>query len=134
MRWLWGAVLVATAALAGCTPRVEPPTPGTGTADPARPEFYTGRVRPIFVRQCAHCHLGMSHKGDLALSSKAAILKGGKHGAIIVPGNPDASLLVKAIRQEPGVKPMPEDSRLADADIDTISRWIQAGAIMPDPQ
>ena len=74
----------------------------------------------------------MSHKGGLGLSTTAAVLKGGKHGAAIVPGDPDASLLVKMIRREPGVKPMPEDRRLADADIDTISRWIKAGAAMPD--
>ena len=100
----------------------------------ARPEFYTTKVRPIFETNCYRCHGGMNHRGGLSLATKAGILKGGKDGAVVVPGNPGASLLVKLIRHEGPVedpKPMPPKDKLSDADIATVERWIRAGAVMP---
>ena len=64
-------------------------------------------------------------------------MHGGKDGAVIVPGHPEQSLLVKLIRHEGPVsdpKPMPPRSKLSDADITAIAEWIRAGAVMPaDP-
>ena len=100
----------------------------------ARPEFYVQHVRPIFQDQCFRCHGGMNHRGGLNMSTRAGMYKGGKDGAVLVPGDPGKSLMVKAIRHEGqngSPKPMPEKSKLSDADIGTIERWIRAGAIMP---
>jgi cytochrome c len=65
------------------------------------------------------------------MDTRAAMMKGGKDGAAIVPGNPNASRLMKALRHEPGPKPMPQNRKLSDRDIETVRRWIEAGAIMP---
>lgn len=100
----------------------------------ARPEFYTTKVRPIFEANCYRCHGGMNHRGGLNLATRAGVMKGGKDGAVVIPGDPGASLLVKLIRHEgptndPG--PMPPKSKLSDADIATVERWVRAGAVMP---
>lgn len=100
----------------------------------AKPEFYTQKVQPIFAANCYRCHGGMNHRGGLSLSSSAGILKGGKDGVVLVPGDPADSLLVKLIRHEGPAndpKPMPPKAKLSDEDIATVERWIRAGAAMP---
>ena len=103
--------------------------------DAAKPEFYTTRVQPIFEANCGRCHLGNNRRGGLNMDTRAALLKGGHDGAVIVPGDPDKSLLVKLIRHEgPADDPMPmppKADKLSDADIATVSKWIKAGAVMP---
>ncbi len=106
-------------------------------ADAGKPAFYTQNVRPIFEANCARCHEGMNHRGGLSMSTRAGMLKGGKHGPAIVPGDAN-SLLVKLIRHE-GPKENPMDmpvkqSKLSDAEVATVTQWVKAGAIMPpDP-
>jgi cytochrome c len=99
----------------------------------ARPEFYIAHVKPIFENNCYRCHGGMNHRGSLSMATRAGMAKGGKDGAVIVPGDPTRSLLVRSIRHEkPPEKPMPPKSKLSDQDIATIERWVKAGAIMPE--
>jgi mono/diheme cytochrome c family protein len=133
-----GLAIVAVAVL-GCNTvnQPTPPIPGS-TDDPTSPEFYTGHVKPIFQKHCFRCHAGINHRGELSMSTRASLLKGGHSGKVIVPGDPAASLLVKLIRHEGTTKvpgPMPsKSSKLADADIATVERWVRAGAIMPPDQ
>jgi cytochrome c len=101
----------------------------------AKPEFYRQKVQPIFAANCYRCHGGMNHRGGLSLSTRATILKGGKEGVVLVPGDPSKSLLVKLIRHEGLANdpmPMPPKAKLSDADIATVERWVRAGAIMPE--
>jgi cytochrome c len=111
------------------------PAQMVGHEDPAKPEFYTYRVRPIFQANCYKCHGGMNHRGGLNMQMRAGLLKGGHVGPAIVPGDPANSLLVRLIRHEgPANDPMPmpsKQAKMSDADIATIERWIKAGAIMP---
>jgi len=104
-------------------------------AEAANPAYFTGKVKPILVTNCYRCHAGMNRRGGLSLGTKAGILKGGKDGVVIVPGDPAKSLLVTLIHyagpaDDP--RPMPPRGKLPDQDIATIERWIRAGAIMPD--
>ena len=126
-----GVGVMAMAALAGSGLR-----PVAAQDAASKPAFYTEKVRPIFVASCAQCHLGMNHKGGLSLETKAATLKGGRDGVVIVPGDPANSLLVKLIRHEgPADDPMPMPQRadkLSDANIAIVTQWIKAGAVMPD--
>jgi len=126
-----GVGVMAMAALAGSGLR-----PVAAQDAASKPAFYTEKVRPIFVASCAQCHLGMNHKGGLSLETKAATLKGGRDGVVVVPGDPANSLLVKLIRHEGPAddpKPMPPKSpKISDADIATIEMWVKAGAVMPD--
>ncbi len=104
-------------------------------ADPAaNPAFYTSRVQPILQANCYRCHAGLNHRGGLMLDSKAGLAKGGHDGAVIVPGHPEQSLLVKLIRHEGPPNdpmPMPPKGKISDADIATIEQWVRAGAVMP---
>jgi cytochrome c len=128
-----GLVVVAVGVLAGNGLR------GVEAQDAAnKPAFYTEKVRPILVTNCAKCHMDAYHKGGLSLETKEATLKGGRDGAVIVPGDPANSLLVKLIRHEgPADDPMPmppKAPKISDADIAVVERWIKAGAVMPpDP-
>src|SRR5579864_6381411 len=72
---------------------------------PAAQEFYANRVVPILQTNCLKCHDEMA-SGGLRLDSYALIRKGGQDGPVIVPGDPDASLLIQAIRRT-GSRKMP---------------------------
>src|SRR4051794_3335363 len=73
-----------------------------GAASPA--EFFEKEVRPVLVARCHSCHGNGKKKGGLSLASRAALLKGGDSGPAVVPGKPDASLLIKAIRHDGELK------------------------------
>ena len=68
------------------------------TAPAASADFFESKVRPVLANNCYNCH-GNSQLGGLRLDSRDGMLKGGKSGPAIVPGNSDDSLLVRAIRQ-----------------------------------
>ncbi|MFM8273805.1 MAG: DUF1549 domain-containing protein, partial [Gemmata sp.] len=88
-------------------------------------------VRPLLVEKCQSCHGAEKAKGGLRLDSRAALLKGGDSGPVIVPGKPAESLLVKAVGYAGDLK-MPPKGKLSDAEIALLSRWIEAGAVWPD--
>lgn len=119
------------AVLTGCGPAV----PKVKITDPSNPEFYTQNVQPILQSNCFRCHGWMNHRGELSLQTRAGMLKGGKNGPALVPGDPARSLMVRLIRHEgPASHPMPmppKKPKLSDADIATIEQWIKAGALMP---
>jgi len=131
-----GSILIG---LAGCNS--EPPRPHVDY-DPATVEFYRQDVAPIFKTNCFRCHGGMNRKGDYSMQTSASLLRGGKHGVALVPGDPEASLLVRLIRHEdvktgvaPEPGPMPHKrKKLSDAEIAIVERWIKAGAILPPDQ
>jgi mono/diheme cytochrome c family protein len=109
----------------------------TPPAAEATPEFYTEHVQPVFQANCYRCHAGMNHRGGLQLDTRESLMRGGKDGAVIVPGDPEQSLLVKLIRHEGPANhamPMPPKGKLSDADIAAITDWIRAGAVMPAEQ
>lgn len=124
------AVVAASvlAGLAGCSHRPSGPPPPVSS-----PEYYSQVVQPILRENCYRCHGGMNHKGNLRLDGPDAILRGGKTGAVLVPGHPESSLLITLIRHEqktdpPG--PMPPKSKLSDEEIAEITAWVKAGAAM----
>src|SRR5437868_864138 len=71
-------------------------------AEPSRADldFFESRIRPILVNHCYKCHSQASEKlkGGLRLDTQADLLKGGNTGPVIVPGHPENSLLIKAVR------------------------------------
>ena len=106
--------------------------------DASKPAFYTTKVRPILEAQCGECHMGTNRKGGLVIDTQAGLKKGGRDGAVIVPGDTENSLFVKLIRHEgPADDPMPmppKKPKMSDADIAIITAWVKAGAVMPpDP-
>jgi WD40 repeat protein len=95
------------------------------------PPSYSKDVVPILKKNCIICHSHGAHKSGLVMDSYDALMKGGTHGASIVPHDADASRLVAML--EGGAKPrMPlDDDPLPSSDIAIIKDWINAGAIGP---
>lgn len=89
-------------------------------------------VRPVLVERCLKCHGAEKQWGSLRLDSRAGILKGGDSGPAIVPGQPEQSLMVKAIRHVDDELKMPPKDKLSDRQITDITSWIKAGAAYPD--
>ncbi|HXJ42053.1 MAG TPA: DUF1549 domain-containing protein, partial [Bryobacteraceae bacterium] len=98
--------------------------------DASSPTFFEAKIRPILATSCYACHTD-SMLGGLRLDSSAAMLKGGKRGPAIVPGDPDKSVLIKAILQtDPDLK-MPMGSKLKPAEVADLTAWVKAGAVWP---
>ena len=96
-------------------------------------EFFEARVRPILTSNCIDCHRDGRARGRLQLSTLADLLKGGGSGPAIVIGDPDASLLIQAIRHEDPDRAMPEDAPpLSARDVATLEEWVRMGAPWPD--
>jgi cytochrome c553 len=100
------------------------------TPAPGSVEFYTQRVQPILDDNCYSCHQE-SQSGGLRLDSYSAIIKGGGKGPSIVPGDPDASLMIKYIRRQGAIK-MPPKHALEASEIADLTAWVKAGAIGSD--
>jgi cytochrome c len=137
--WKKMAVSISAAALMASAALWQPKPVAARAQDPApgSTEFYTQKVKPIFEANCYRCHGGMNHRGGLSIETMAGMLKGGHDGAVLVPGHPEQSLLVKLIRHEgpaddPMPMPPPPREKISDADIATITAWVAAGAKMPD--
>ena len=62
-------------------------------------EFFETRVRPVLAEHCYSCH-GRLVRGELRMDSRESLLEGGVSGPAIVPGDPDASLLIRSVRHE----------------------------------
>jgi cytochrome c553 len=105
--------------------------PQTPAATAQQIEFFEGKIRPLLVNSCFDCHTA-DEKGGLRLDSRAAILKGGESGPAVVPGDPDSSLLIKAVRHTQGIPKMPRSAdKLSDAEIAALAEWIRMGAPWP---
>ena len=97
-------------------------------------EFFEKKIRPVFATRCFVCHSAAAPRiqGGLQLDSRDALRKGGNSGAPIVPGDPDSSLLIKALRYtDPNLK-MPPGKALPPEVVADFEQWIRMGA--PDPR
>jgi hypothetical protein len=105
----------------------------TGTADEGVTDFFERQVRPVLVERCYKCHSADSEKikGGLTLDTPEGWLKGGEHGPAIVPGAPEQSRLIEAIRYGNEDLQMPPKQKLSEAEIANITSWIKMGAPAP---
>jgi len=94
-------------------------------------EFFETKIRPVLASNCYSCHSG-SKLGGLRVDSREALLQGGKSGAAIVPGDPDKSLLIKAVRQTEAKLKMPMGGKLKDTEVEDLVAWVKAGATWPE--
>ena len=92
-------------------------------------EFFEKRIRPVLAKQCYSCHGPDQQLSDLRVDSRQSLLKGGKRGSAILPGNPEQSLLISAVRHDD--LQMPPTSKLTDTQIQALAEWIQVGAPWP---
>jgi uncharacterized protein DUF1549/uncharacterized protein DUF1553/cytochrome c len=94
------------------------------------PEFFEAKVRPVLAGNCYDCH-AEDQLGGLRLDSRDGMLKGGKSGPAIVPGDPDNSLMIQAVRQIRDTLKMPKGGHLKPDEIDALAEWVRAGAVWP---
>jgi hypothetical protein len=104
----------------------------SGLAYPAS-DFFETRVRPVLAKNCFACH-GASHMGGLQLDSREHVAKGGQDGSIVIPGDPDKSVLIQAVRRTHARFKMPPSGPLADQEIADLATWIKDGAVWPETQ
>ncbi len=105
------------------------PKPPEITAEAA--EFFEKNVRPVLAQNCLGCHGENLQMVGLRLDSRDAVLKGTGQGHIVViPGEPEKSALVQAIRYTGKIK-MPPTGKLPDKDIEALTEWIMMGAPWP---
>lgn len=94
-------------------------------------QFFETSIRPILVEHCQKCHGEAKQWGNLRLDSRQAFLAGGDTGPAIVPGEPEKSLLIRAIRQTDDELKMPPKGKLSDKQIADFIVWIKQGAHFP---
>lgn len=126
LAWLLGATALPAAESA--------PKPLTAE----QTDFFEKKVRPLLVEHCHKCHGPVKSKAGLRLDSRKAILEGGDQGPALVPGNPDASILIQAIRYEgdnaknPRLPNMPPKAKLDAKAIEALTTWVKIGAPYPE--
>jgi hypothetical protein len=98
---------------------------------PAAVQFFETKVRPVLVENCFKCHSDKKQRGGLRVDSLAAILQGGDQGPALVPGAPEKSLLIKAIRHEDKDLKMPPENKLAKEQVADLMQWVKMGAPWP---
>jgi cytochrome c553 len=93
-------------------------------------DFFEKKIRPLLVERCYSCHGNGKQKGGLSLVSRESLLKGSDSGPVVVPGHPEQSRLVEAIRYEKDTR-MPPKGKLPDDAIADLIAWIEQGAPWP---
>ena len=104
-------------------------------ADAAGIEFFEKKIRPLLVDKCYQCHSADSEKvkGGLLLDTREALLKGGDTGPALLAGDPEKSLLVKAVRYtDENLQMPPKGKKLSPEQIADLEAWVKMGA--PDPR
>ena len=93
-------------------------------------EFFERRIGPILRDSCLKCHGGERTRNSLDVSTRQDLLRGGDAGPAIIPGDPDRSLLIKAVRYQDNLH-MPPKGKLAADKISDLAEWVKRGAPWP---
>jgi len=100
------------------------PTPGAVSA----PGF-AADILPLFQGQCAACHSATQPLGGWNSSSYAGVMESGDHAPVVIPGNPEGSLLIQKLLGTQTVgSPMPPARLLPQEQVQVVIEWIRAGA------
>jgi hypothetical protein len=121
-------VCAASVALLSIAARAAEPTK-------AQLDFFESKIRPVLANNCYKCHSTKAEKvkGGLLLDSREALAKGGDSGVAVIPGDPDKSLLIKAVRYaDPDLQMPPKGDRLTEQQVNDLIAWVKMGA--PDPR
>ncbi|HND55593.1 MAG TPA: DUF1549 domain-containing protein, partial [Pirellulaceae bacterium] len=132
------AVILATTAPVFSSSFLSPlcDSPQAAAAEDASDEgvmYFERHVRPLLIEHCYKCHSARDDKrqGGLVLDSRNGWMKGGEQGPSVEPGNPDASLLIRAVRYTDPDMQMPPDKPLPKDAIERLEKWVRIGAPAP---
>jgi mono/diheme cytochrome c family protein len=109
------------------------PAPPQAALTTEQAAFFEKNIRPVLANNCYGCHSADSKAaGGLLVDSRETLLKGGRSGPAIIPGDPDDSLLLKRIHLSDEKHRMPkDDDPLQKSDVDNLTTWIKEGAFWP---
>jgi hypothetical protein len=93
--------------------------------------FFETKIRPVLVDRCVECHSGDEPESGLNLESRAGLLRGGELGTAVLPGKPDQSLLISALKHDEFIK-MPPKEKLPTRQVLDFTRWVKMGAPWPN--
>ncbi|HZZ77255.1 MAG TPA: PSD1 and planctomycete cytochrome C domain-containing protein [Gemmataceae bacterium] len=100
--------------------------------DDALVDFFERKVRPVLANNCYNCHSANTKAiANLRVDDRNGLVKGGNRGPAIIPGNPEKSLLIQAVKKTHAKVKMPPEHDLTAADIDALVRWVKDGAAWP---
>ena len=86
----------------------------------------------MLVNNCYTCHSASTNaKGGLRVDDRNGLLQGGNSGPAVVPGAPDKSLLIQAVRHSGDASKMPPKKKLSDQEVADLTRWVQDGVAWP---
>ena len=97
----------------------------------AEAKLYEDLVKPILSQRCYTCHSTAKQKGKLRLDDKESLLKGGKHGVVLVANKVDESEIILRLLlplDEKDHMPPKEKSQLTSTEIEILKLWIVSGA------
>lgn len=121
--------LLAVLGVTGVQARQEKPALATAIT-PQQAMFFESKVRPVLVNNCYGCHAGNNIRADIRVDSLAGLLKGNARGPILVPGDPDKSVLIHVLNYDGKVK-MPPAGKLRAEEIAALTAWVKMGAPWP---
>ena len=104
---MMGRILLVLAVAAGLS--AVGPEAVAGDPGAASESFFELKVRPVLAGTCVKCHGEKKASGGLRLDSREAMLAGGESGPAVVPGDPEGSLLVRAVRHADETLKMPPE-------------------------
>lgn len=110
--------------------RAQEPLPDNSQTEAAQQTFFEKHVRPLLATHCYECHAQKKQSGNLRLDHHSFLLKGGDTGPAIVPGDPESSLLIEAVRYDS--YEMPPTGKLPNDQIAILTKWVAEGAWWPD--
>ena len=124
-------VIAATSAVAAAPDRA--PTVAAEPT-PQQLDFFEAKIRPVLVEHCYKCHSVKSDKlkGSLYVDGRDGLLHGGDSGPAIVPGDPDKSVLIEAVRYGNEDTAMPPKQKLPAPVIADLEAWVKMGAPWPN--
>ena len=95
-------------------------------------KFFESKVRPLLAQSCYQCHSQQAKilYSNLRVDDLTALLNGGARGPAIIPGDPDSSQLIQAVRYEN--LEMPPSGRLSEDQIEVLVKWVEMGAPWPN--
>lgn len=140
-------IAIVTLACLGVVPAVavgqvvesqqDPPSEGPPSLSANELQFFESKIRPLLIDRCYGCHSAEASlaEGGLRLDSREAIVRGGSGGPALVAGEPESSLLIRAIHYRDSQLQMPppeSGGKLTQAEIQDLVRWVKMGA--PDPR
>src|SRR5215471_12878483 len=96
------------------------------SAQESSPDRFEKKIRPVLAQRCYQCHSSSAAapQGGLLLDSAGGIRRGGNSGVVIRPGNPEASLLIRAIRYQDKNLKMPPGGALPPEIVADFEAWI----------